>query len=122
MRKICDDEVASLCDDEVASLCDDEVASLCDDEVASSLLAKGTIVEVCDASVGVILIPKKIPGKFRPIVNIKYLNSFIRHEHFKMGNLETVRTLIRKGDFMAKIGLMGAYFTVPFTSFSTSFL
>jgi len=82
-----------------------------------SLLAKGVIIEIRDASVGVVSpffsVPKKTPGKFWPIVNMKYLNSFIRYEHFKMENLESVRSLFRKGDFMAKNDLKDAYFTFP---------
>ena len=57
--------------------------------------------------------PKKTKGKFRPIVNLKYLNSCIRYEHFKMENLESVRSLIREGDWMVKVDLQDAYFSVP---------
>jgi hypothetical protein len=71
----------------------------CDDEVAS-LHAKGAIIEIRDASVGVVSpffsVLKETPGKFRPIVYIKYPNSFIRYEHFKMENSKSVRSLVCK--------------------------
>ena len=56
--------------------------------------------------------PKKTGGH-RPIVNLKPLNKFIVYEHFKMENLETVRFLVRKGDWFVKLDLKDAYLTVP---------
>jgi hypothetical protein len=44
--------------------------------------------------------------------NLKPLNKFIRYQHFKMENLESVRFLVRKGDWLAKVDLKDAYFTV----------
>jgi hypothetical protein len=57
-------------------------------------------------------VPKKTGGH-RPIVNLKPLNKFIVNEHFKMENLETVRFLVRKGDWFVKLDLKDAYLTVP---------
>jgi hypothetical protein len=57
-------------------------------------------------------VPKKTGGH-RPIVNLKPLNKFIVYEHFKMENLETVRFLVRKGDWFVKLDLKDAYLTVP---------
>lgn len=92
-----------------------EMMSVCDREVAD-LLAKRAVVEVFDGSEGFVcslfVIPKK-SGGFRPIVNLKPLNSFIRYEHFKMEGLASVRFLVRKGDWMAKLDLKDAYLTVP---------
>ena len=39
--------------------------------------------------------------------------SVIPYEHFKMEGIHMLRDLLRKGDFMVKIDLKGAYFTVP---------
>ena len=58
------------------------------------------------------VIPKK-SGGFRPIVNLKPLNQFIRYEHFKMENLDTARCLLKIGDWMVKFDLKDAYLTVP---------
>ena len=56
--------------------------------------------------------PKKEKGRWRPILNLKLLNIFIRYEHFKMENLESVRFLVKKGDWLVKLDLRDAYFTV----------
>ena len=58
------------------------------------------------------LVPKKGGGQ-RPVVNLKPLNQFLPYEHFKMEGIHMVRDLLRKGDFMVKIDLKDAYFTVP---------
>ena len=50
-------------------------------------------------------IPKSGDGLFRPIVNLRPLNRCIRYENLKMENLNSVRSLLRKGDFMVKIDL-----------------
>ncbi len=92
-----------------------EMQNVCDKEVAD-LLEKHAIVEVLDGSWGFLsslfVIPKK-SGGFRPIVNLKPLNKFIQYEHFKMEGLETVKSLVRKGDWLVKLDLKDAYLTVP---------
>jgi hypothetical protein len=74
------------------------------------------IREITDDSEGFIcslfVIPKKMGG-FRPILNLKPLNEFIRYEHFKMENLQSVRFLLREGDWMVKLDLKDAYLTIP---------
>ena len=59
-----------------------------------------------------ILLCAEKTGGFRPIVNLKPLNRFIKYEHFKMDGLETVRILVKKGDWFIKLNLKDAYFTV----------
>ena len=77
-----------------------DMQAVCQAEICS-LLRKGAIEEITDGSAGFLCsffcVPKKMAG-FRPIVNLKPLNSFVKYEHFKMENLETVRFLVRKGD------------------------
>ena len=51
---------------------------------------------------------QKKTGGHRPIVNFKPLDKFIVYEHFKMENLETVRFLVRKGDWFIKLDLKDA--------------
>ena len=46
-------------------------------------------------------------------MNLRPLNQFLPYEHFKMEGIHMVRDLLRKGDFMVKIDLKDAYFTVP---------
>jgi len=92
-----------------------EMQAVCDKEV-EDLLAKGAIIEILDGSSGFVssffCVPKKGKG-FRPIVNLKRLNSYLAFEHFKMEGLVTVRGLLRKGDWMVKVDLKDAYLTVP---------
>jgi hypothetical protein len=94
---------------------DDIQFSLCDNEV-NALIGKGAVVETQEAG-GFIsryfLVPKKGPNEWRPIINLKPLNQFIQYRHFKMEGFVTVRHTIRKGDFMAKVDLTDAYFTIP---------
>ena len=87
--------------------------ALCNEEVRM-LLEKGAIKETDSAGFisGIFLIPKK-SGGFRPIINLKKLNSFVFYRHFKMEGVSTVKQLIRKGDFMAKLDLKDAYLTIP---------
>jgi hypothetical protein len=93
-----------------------DMLRVCDQEV-EDLLKKGAIVRVLDSGTdgficSLFVIPKK-SGGFRPIVNLKPLNCFIRYEHFKMENLDSARFILRKGDWMAKLDLKDAYLTVP---------
>ena len=60
----------------------------------------------------IFLVPKK-DGGHRPIINLKRLNEFIPHHHFKMEGIHMLKDLLKQGDFMAKIDLKDAYFAVP---------
>ena len=69
--------------------------------------------ELCQGSLSsIFLVPKKGGGQ-RPVVNLRPLSQFIPYEHFKMEGIHMLRDLLRKGDFMVKIDLKDAYFTVP---------
>lgn len=56
-------------------------------------------------------IPKS-SGGFRPIINLKSLNRFVEHLHFKMEGVNIMKGMMRKGDFFTKIDLQGAYLTI----------
>ena len=58
------------------------------------------------------VIPKIVGGQ-RPAFNLRQLNQFIKYEHFKMEGIHKLRDLLKPNDFMAKIDLKDAYFTVP---------
>ena len=58
------------------------------------------------------LVPKK-DGSYRPIIDLRQLNKFIRWEHFKMEGIHLVKDLLRQGDWMVKLDLKDAYFAVP---------
>lgn len=89
--------------------------SICDKEV-SELLKKGAIElppSGDDGFVSTIFVVPKPSGGFRPVINLKPLNRHVVYRHFKMEGMETVRDLLRQGDFMAKIDLKDAFLSVP---------
>ena len=58
------------------------------------------------------LVPKK-GGQFRPVINLKALNQFVRPQHFKMESIQMLKDLFRPGDWLAKVDLKDAYLTIP---------
>ena len=49
----------------------------------------------------------------RPVINLKNLHFFVPYEHFKMESLNSLRSLFKKGDYIAKLDLNYVYFFVP---------
>ena len=68
-----------------------------DDEIVSGIFAR----------------PKKQQGKWRPIINIKYLNSYLRKIPFKMTKVSFVMGWLKPGFFLSSIDLTDAYYSVP---------
>ena len=92
-----------------------KMAATCSEEVFS-LLSKGAVERIemedrCFVS-GIFVIPKS-SGGFRPIINLKGLNKFVDHFHFKMEGINVLKEMVRKGDFFTKIDLQDAYLTIP---------
>ena len=58
------------------------------------------------------LVPKKDGGQ-RPVINLKPLNEFVETRHFKMEGIHTLKDLLRPKDWLAKVDLKDAYFTIP---------
>lgn len=56
---------------------------------------------------------KKTPGKWRPIVSLKYTNSFIRYQKFRMTTTWDIKKWIRPGSYFVSLDLTDAYFGVP---------
>ncbi len=101
-----------------------EMTVICDAEV-TSLLSKGAIEKIpfessCFVS-GIFVIPKCSRG-FRPIINLKSLNKFLEHLHFKMEGVSVLRGMVRKGDFFTKIDLQDAYLTISIHPYHAKFL
>ena len=60
----------------------------------------------------IFLAPKK-NGTWRPVINLKPLNQYIRKIKFKMTTLKQIIQEVRPGDWMMSIDLKDAYFHVP---------
>ena len=60
----------------------------------------------------IFLVPKK-DGGLRPIINLKRLNDYVPHRHFKMEGIHMLKDLLGQEDWMTKIDLKDAYFAVP---------
>lgn len=92
-----------------------QMEAVCESEIRD-LLDKKAVTEISFGSHRFVCsffsIPKK-NGGFRPIVNLKNLNKFLIYHHFKMESLETVKQILRKGDWIVKLDLKDAYTTVP---------
>ena len=77
---------------------------------AKSLLQKQVIQHLLTLPVrfysNMFMVPKKGGGQ-RPVINLKYLNHFVKSEHFKMEGLHTVKTLLRKNDWMSNMPFHG---------------
>ena len=58
------------------------------------------------------LVPKKDGGQ-RPVINLKCLNSFVLSPHLKMEGIQTFKSLVKRGDWLVKVDLKDAYFSVP---------
>lgn len=59
--------------------------SIIDKEV-SDLLSKGAIVRYSSEEeefISTVFIVSKPNGKFRPVINLRYLNEFVQYNHFK---------------------------------------
>ena len=55
------------------------------------------------------VVPKSTPGKFRMILDLRELNSYLSRWPFKMETLKTHRSIFRKGRWMVGVDLKSAY-------------
>ena len=102
-----------------------EKESLLVEEEIQTLIQKGAIAKV-DHLEGqfvspLFLVPKK-DGTQRPVINLKKLNSFVEYNHFKMEGIHLLKDLLQPQDFMVKVDLKDAYFSVPMHKAHQKFL
>ena len=81
------------------------------------LLDKGAIQQVSGGTAEgyysrIFLVPKK-EGRYRPVINLRPLNNWIRCYHFKMEGIHVVKDLLLKRDYLTRIDLKDAYLTIP---------
>ena len=85
-------------------------------EEVVKMMEKGAIKVAAprkDQFLGHLFLRPKKDGTFRPVLNLKKLNEFVRYEHFKMEGMSMVADLLVKDDWMIKIDLKDAYYCVP---------
>ena len=72
------------------------------------LLSKGAVVETTPSQgsfVSQIFLVEKKEGGQRLVINLKTLNTSVKHEHFKMEGLHTLPDLIQQKEWMIKLDL-----------------
>ena len=60
----------------------------------------------------IFLVPKK-NGEHRVILNLRSLNQFVPHHHFKMEGAHLLKDMLQQGDWLTKIDLKEAYYALP---------
>ena len=68
-----------------------------------------------------ILIPKP-NNRWRPILDLSTLNTFLNTESFKMETPETIRTSLQTGEWVTSIDFKDAYFHIPIHSQSRKYM
>lgn len=95
------------------------------EEEISSMLQKGAIIEVPMEALRfrstLFLVEKKERG-WRPVRNLRHLNKFLVYRHFKMEGIHLLRDLLLEGDWLVKLDLKDAYFTIPMAKTHQPFL
>ena len=60
----------------------------------------------------IFIVPKK-EGGWRPVVNLRSLNKYLRIVHFKMESIALLKDILQRGDYMGCLDLKDAYLSVP---------
>ena len=82
----------------------------------SLMLQKNVIMEVPPDSPGFysnVFLVRKASGWWRPVIDLKRLNTHIYAPYFHMFTISSVLSTVRKGDYAFKIDRQDAYFHVP---------
>lgn len=94
-------------------------------EETENMLRKGAIVEIGEEERGFVstlfLVEKKQKG-WRSVINLRDLNFYVVYRHFKMEGIDLLRDVLQDLDWMVKLDLKDAYFTIPMGMKSQTFL
>ena len=69
-----------------------------------------------------VFLVRKASGGWRPVIDLKNLNTHIHAPHFRMFTTSSVLSSVEKGDYAFKIDLQDAYFHVPIHPSSRKYL
>ena len=64
----------------------------------------------------------KKKGGNQLVVNLRYLNQFTPYQHFKIESLFCLRKLLQERDYICKLGMKNAYFSVPLNHSSRNYV
>ena len=67
------------------------------------------------------LVPKP-NNKWRPIIDLCYLNKYLKTKKFKMETPESIRTSLQKGEWVMSIDFKDAYLNIPINPQSRKYL
>ena len=62
---------------------------------------------------GYFAVPKATPGQWRPIIDLRFVNKFLKKKSFKMTRYQDVAAAIRPKSWMLTVDLTKAYFSIP---------
>ena len=84
------------------------------DEKLSHLLSQRCILKTKNLDPSgfvsnIFLVPKKEKNSFRMILNLKHLNKFVTHRHFKMDSIKDVQRLVSKGFWVGTCDIVDAF-------------
>ena len=89
------------------------------------MLTKGAIEPVVDQLPGFynrLFLVQKASGKWRPVLDVSRLNTFVRKTKFSMESTRSVLAAIQEGDWLTTVDMKDAYFHVPIHPTSRRFL
>ena len=95
------------------------------EEEIKTLIDIGAIVETIhepNEFISTLFIVPKPNGKYRPVINLKFLNEFVQYNHFKQETFKVVLDLLQKDDFLTSVDMEQAYFHIPIHAESQKFL
>ena len=89
-------------------------------------LVKKGVIEIVEPAGGqviadIFLRPKKDRG-FRLILDLTWVNTHVKYEHFKMHSVQTALEMMRRDCYMGSIDLKDAYYSVPVAQKCRKFL